>query len=296
MTRDRAFRQLDGAGGATTAHRARTLSGPVRLAVRPGNRLHGLPCHGLPYVVDDRDPAAAGWAVVAGDGVALLSGACLRGRCARDDGSARSCDTSPDEDPDRRDGGHDRVGGDDRKRQCVDDFFTGQWEEGQRLADEGLAVCEEHGYRFFAWYFLYIQAILAAARGDHEVSRALADRITRWAVPRGVHGAELRARHPLVLSAIGRGDFEDAYRHATAVSPAGTLAAHVPHALWVTFDLVEAAVRTGRQAAADAHVTAMTDAGIAAISLRMALLQDGAAAIAASQSRATALFERAADG
>jgi DNA-binding CsgD family transcriptional regulator len=176
---------------------------------------------------------------------------------------------------------------------CLDDLVTGQWEECQQLADEGLAVCEHRGYRFFAWYFLYIQAILAAARGNHEASRALADRIIQWAVPRGVHGAEIRARHPRVLSAIGRGDFDDAYRHAVAVSPAGLLASHVPHALWVAFDLVEAAVRSGRYAEADAHVAAMAEAGIAAISPRMALLQGGAAAIAASDGSATGLFEKA---
>jgi DNA-binding CsgD family transcriptional regulator len=176
---------------------------------------------------------------------------------------------------------------------CLDDFLTGQWEEGRQLADEGLAVCEDHGYRFSAWNFLYTQAILAAARGEDEASRALADRITQWAVPRGAHGTELRAHHPRVLSAIGQGDFEDAYRRAAVLSPAGTLASHAPYALWVAFDLVEAAVRTGRQAEANAHVTAMTDADIAAISPRMALLQNGAAAVAAPDNSAPGLFERA---
>jgi hypothetical protein len=37
-------------------------------------------------------------------------------------------------------------------------------------------------------------------------------------------------------------------------------------ALWVLIDLVQAAVRTGRHSEAAAHVTAMRDAGIAAIS------------------------------
>lgn len=176
---------------------------------------------------------------------------------------------------------------------CLDDFLTGQWAEGQQLADEGLAICESDGDRFSAWNFIYCQAVVAAARGEDEVSRALADRVTRWAVPRGAHGAELLAHHPRVLSAIGRGDFEDAYRHATAVSPAVTLASHVLHTLWVAFDLVEAAVRTGRHAEANAHVAAMTGAGVAALSPRLALLHNGAAAIAASDSGATGLFERA---
>jgi DNA-binding CsgD family transcriptional regulator len=176
---------------------------------------------------------------------------------------------------------------------CADDFHTGQWEEAQQLADEGLAVCREHGYPFFAWYFLHAQAVVAAARGDHARSRALADRVIGWAVPRGVHGAEAQARHALVLSAIGRGDFEDAYRQATAVSPAGELASHVPSALSVAFDLVEAAARTGRETEARAHVAAMTSADLAAISPRLALLQHGAAALTASGDEATRLFDQA---
>jgi DNA-binding CsgD family transcriptional regulator len=176
---------------------------------------------------------------------------------------------------------------------CVDDFHTGQWDEAGQLAAEGLAVCREHGYRFFAWYFHYIQAALAAVRGDHAASRALADEVIRWAVPRGVHGAEAQARHALVLSAVGQGDFEDAYRQATAISPAGRLASHVPSALWTALDLVEAAARTGRDAQARAHVAAMSGAGLAGISSRLAVHQYAAAALVAPEGEARALFGRA---
>jgi DNA-binding CsgD family transcriptional regulator len=177
---------------------------------------------------------------------------------------------------------------------CLDNFLTGRWDEGQQLADEGLAVCEAHGYRFFAWYFLYQKAILAAVRGEHDASLALADRITQWAKPRGVYSAELFAEHPRVLSAIGRGDYEGAYQHASILSPAGTLASHVPHALWVALDMVEAAVRTQRQNEASAHVDAISEAGVASISPRMALLAAGCAGIAATDAgSASEHFERA---
>ena len=95
------------------------------------------------------------------------------------------------------------------------------------------------------------------------------------------------------VAALGRGDFEDAYQHATAISPAGVLASHVPLALWVLMDLVEAAVRTGRHTEAAAHVTAMRDAGIAAISPRLALLAAGSEAITAPDDLAPGLFEKA---
>ena len=77
------------------------------------------------------------------------------------------------------------------------------------------------------------------------------------------------------------------------MSPPGTLASHVPHCLWVVMDLVEAAVRTHRQAEADRHVRAMQEAGIAALSPRLAILAAASAAIAAGDDRAPVLFEQA---
>jgi len=133
----------------------------------------------------------------------------------------------------------------------------------------------------------------AAVRGDDHTSRQIADQITRWAAPRGFRTAEVFAHHPRVLAALSRNDFDGAYRHAVAISPAGTFASHVPHALWVAFDLVEAAMRTDRHAQAVAHVAAMTEADIAAISPRMALIQAGSSALVAPDHDAQELFERA---
>lgn len=176
---------------------------------------------------------------------------------------------------------------------CLDDYLTGLWDELAELADEGLQLCEDFGYKFFTWYFLYNQAMVAAARGDAATSTALADRITHWAVSRGVRVAMHYADHCRVLTCLGSGDFEGAYRHASAISPAGILGSHVPHALWVTMDLVEAAVRTNRPAEAAAHVRAMREACIAALSPRLALLAGGSAALCAtSDDEAVRLFDK----
>jgi DNA-binding CsgD family transcriptional regulator len=175
---------------------------------------------------------------------------------------------------------------------CLDGYLTGMWDEVVELADEGLQVCRDFGYKFFTWYFLYSQAIIAAARGDAAASSALAEQITRWAVSRGVGVAAHYAGHCRVLTCLGSGDFEGAYRHASAISPAGTLGSHVPHALWVTMDMVEAAVHTNRPAEAAAHVQAMREAGIAALSPRLAQLAGGSAALCAvSDDEAVRLFE-----
>ncbi|MFF4346206.1 AAA family ATPase [Streptomyces sp. NPDC001530] len=176
---------------------------------------------------------------------------------------------------------------------CVDDFHRGEWEEAAELAAEGLALCEERAGRFFRWYFDYHQALLAAVQGRFETSRALAEQLIGWAGPRGLGLTQVYARHALVLAGLGQGDFEAAYLHATAISPAGTLASHVPHALWVAIDLVEAAVRTGRLAEAELHVRAMREANVSALSPRLAVLEAGSAALVADDDRAPALFEAA---
>jgi len=175
----------------------------------------------------------------------------------------------------------------------VDAFQSGRWDEAQRLADEGVALCETHGYRVLAWPGQWGKALLAAARGDFDVTRALTNEIVRWATPRRLSSVSAYASHARAVAALGQGDFHEAYRHAAAISPPGVLAPFVPHALWVLMDLVEAAVRTGRNAEAAAHVTAMQEASIAAISPRLALNTAAAAAMAAPRERAAALFEEA---
>jgi DNA-binding CsgD family transcriptional regulator len=179
---------------------------------------------------------------------------------------------------------------------CLDDYLTGKWDECLELADEGTQVCHDSGYRFFTWYFWYCQAVVAAVRGDDEAVDRLTGQITRWATPRGVGVALHYTRHVRTVAAAGRGDFDSAYQHATALGPAGSFPSHVPHALWVAFDVVEAAVRTGRHTAAVAHVHAIREADIAALSPRLRLLAAGSAALcAADDDEAVRLFEEALD-
>jgi len=80
---------------------------------------------------------------------------------------------------------------------CLDDYLTGRWDEALDLADEGLQICEEHGYSAFAWYYLYIKSIISGARGNADDSLATADRIIDWASARGAHCADtLRTMRP----------------------------------------------------------------------------------------------------
>jgi DNA-binding CsgD family transcriptional regulator len=171
---------------------------------------------------------------------------------------------------------------------CLDGYHSGRWDETARLADEGLRLCEESGYSFFAWYFHYNKGIVAASRGETDTARVQAGLIMDWAAPRGVRSALHWARQVLAVAAVADGDFESAYHHAGVVSPPGSLAAYAPHALWVMFDLVESAVRLGRREAAVSHVRALQEAGVASFTPRLALLAGGSSAMA-TQDDATAL-------
>jgi DNA-binding CsgD family transcriptional regulator len=125
------------------------------------------------------------------------------------------------------------------------------------------------------------------------VTSSTAD-IVAWAVPHRADVLRSAAQHASALAALGRGDFEAAYQHASAISPAGTLAAHVPQTLFVALDLVEAAVRSGRRVEAVAHVEAMQAADISRLSAHLALVARGAAAlVAVEHDSAVLLFERA---
>jgi DNA-binding CsgD family transcriptional regulator len=172
----------------------------------------------------------------------------------------------------------------------LDGFMTGAWDDAEQLGGECLRECQARGYPSRAWLARAHLALIAAARGQDDLVRELTGEMLRWALPRGVGAAQLAAHRAGSLAALGRGDFEEAYREATAISPPGILA---PQAPWVMIDLVEAAVRTGRPHEAAAHVTAIRQAGLAAISPRLALLATASAALAAPSSAAGRLFEQA---
>jgi DNA-binding CsgD family transcriptional regulator len=176
---------------------------------------------------------------------------------------------------------------------CMDDFMAGELDQAGQLSDEGLALCQSYGYGILAWTARWCQALIAAVRGDYATTRALADQMNQWAAPRQVRTVQRYSFHANGLAALGRGDYEEAYDQLTAITPAGSLASHIPLALWVSMDLVEAAVRTNRRTEAAAHVAALRRANIAAISPRCALIEAGSAAIAAPAAEAAALFDKA---
>jgi DNA-binding CsgD family transcriptional regulator len=169
-----------------------------------------------------------------------------------------------------------------------DAFFTGQWDELESMTDEGLELCDRHGYLLLAWRGRFLRALLAAVRGDEVLP--VVHEMTDWARSRHAGLFVHYAAHVGALAALGRGDFEAAYGFATSITPAGEIASHVPHALWTVVDTVESAMRTGRHAEAAAHAAAARTEGISAISPRLAFLTGVAEALAAPEGRDCSLF------
>ena len=177
-----------------------------------------------------------------------------------------------------------------------DALYSGRWDDAQHMGAEALELCDVHGYRLVSWPVRYGQALVAASRGDYEASAALTAAITQWAEPRRIRSTLRYASHVRTMEALGRGDFDEAFRQASMISEPGTLPRHVPQALRVGLDLVEAAVRTGRQVDARAHVEVMRGLGIAALSSRLALLVGAAEALVSPVDTADDVFAETLSG
>ncbi|MET8876517.1 hypothetical protein [Nocardia sp. NPDC004604] len=95
--------------------------------------------------------------------------------------------------------------------------MTGEWDRVQPMTDEGLTLTRRYGYLLLGGLLQFQRAYVAAARGDEEIVNALTDEMTRWAAPNRVGLVLHYAAHAKTLTALGRGDFEAAYRHAAAV-------------------------------------------------------------------------------
>ena len=115
---------------------------------------------------------------------------------------------------------------------CFDDLLTGQWDDALGLADEGLRLCEAHGYQFAPWSLQLVRGLIAAARGDYATAGDLSSQMIRWAAPREIGGLRTFARHVRTLTALSRGDFDEAYQQVIAISPAGTFSSPMPIPCW----------------------------------------------------------------
>ena len=160
-----------------------------------------------------------------------------------------------------------------------DAYFTGEWDELESLTDDGLQLSSELGYSLTAAPGRFLRGLVDAARGRSRAADATAEQLLLWAAPRRLSTLAAYASHIRCMLAHAEGNFEIAYRHAASISPAGTLQPFLPHGVWLVFDLVEAAARTGRRNEAIAHVRAADGFSLADHSSRLHLLATAARAL-----------------
>jgi ATP/maltotriose-dependent transcriptional regulator MalT len=176
---------------------------------------------------------------------------------------------------------------------ALEAYQTGQWDEAWRLAESAADLCARRGYQLLRRQAQTVLAFVAAGRGDAETARSTADEIARWAAPRGITSLLAGAHYARVLAALAQSDFQTAYQHAARISPAGSIPSREPFASWAVLDLVEAALRADRRGDAVAHVQAVNQTGLAAMSSRMELLSTAAMAMTAPDEEAPGLFDLA---
>jgi len=174
------------------------------------------------------------------------------------------------------------------------EFAAGDWGRARATAESARLMAEDQGRLLWQPSLDYFDGVLAAATGDDDARRQIKARLVETAEKFGANLCRYCADHVELLAAAGRADFEAAYRHATAIHSPGAFPHSVAVALWSYFDLVDAAVHTGRLAEARAHVAAVQDLHLGDISPRHgALLLAAQALTERDQRRAAELFHRA---
>ena len=150
-----------------------------------------------------------------------------------------------------------------------DDYFAGRWDELDEVVREGLDLSVDHGYALTTAPALFLRALVDAARGAEELAHATAEEILIWAAPRRLVALANYASHIRCMTALPAGRFDEAFTHAATISPPGIFPPYIPHAIWTAFDLIEAAVRSGRRAQAEMHLHALEATDAASHSARL---------------------------
>lgn len=167
----------------------------------------------------------------------------------------------------------------------------GRWDDATTLADEGIAVCAEHGYRLLEWGLLNPRMLVAAARGDEAYLAGVRDRLHQWAVPRQMLAARTFSANVDALAALSAGRYGEAYAAYRSICEPGQLAPFAQVLVWNALDVVEAAIGSGHLEQARRHADVATST-LARISPRMAFHAAAAAAFVAPAEDYAPVFDR----
>jgi DNA-binding CsgD family transcriptional regulator len=172
-------------------------------------------------------------------------------------------------------------------------YLGGEWDRAKAMAERAYEIAMRHDVQPLAHELLCMLGRIAAVRGEVKTARELSRTVERWAASHdsGLHMA-LSARN-LTIAALAEADYETAYTQATRMGQAGRIPAFSVLAPWMVFDLVEAAVRSGRHKEAVAHVRAADDSGLAGTSPRMRAQLLAARALTVPDDEAVVLLQDA---
>ncbi|WP_049807053.1 helix-turn-helix transcriptional regulator [Pseudofrankia inefficax] len=177
---------------------------------------------------------------------------------------------------------------------CLDQLWSGHWDQAGLLVAEGLALIEAAGLAAEAWPFHYVDGMLAAARGDVDAASTAAGELAGWSASRAAGAVNLLASRLRALAALAAGDAEDALRHALVVGAAPVAGAVLAgERMAATLDLADAAARLGRPELARLRVAALADDEAVGGSTRLALVAAVSQALVAPVDAAGPLFEAA---
>ncbi|MEY9947888.1 BREX system ATP-binding domain-containing protein [Kitasatospora sp. GAS1066B] len=178
------------------------------------------------------------------------------------------------------------------KAKCYQDFLRGRWELAPVCLREAESA-EELGYHCNALMFRHYYAHFLAGRGDEAGFQEIEQLIRPAAARAGLRFVLDRLTHLRGLAALAHGRHEQAYAHFAEIAPPGRLPCGRPWFHTLVFDLVDAAVHTGRHRTARAHVAAARAERSAEISGHHAFLLAAAAALAAGDAEADTAYRAA---
>ena len=170
----------------------------------------------------------------------------------------------------------------------LDQMTVGEWDGAEETGRRVLDLAVAHGHELFAVQSRAYLAQLAALRGQVIAARDLQAEVDAWARPRGLGFLTQLADSAGATAALSAGDYETAYLYAIGITQPGEFRPYAYQASRTLLDLVEAARHTGRAGHAREHALAARDAGLPAISPRLALLTYGALAMTADTDREAA--------
>ncbi|OIJ95687.1 LuxR family transcriptional regulator [Streptomyces colonosanans] len=178
------------------------------------------------------------------------------------------------------------------KAKCHQDFLLGHWDQAAVCLREA-EIADELGYHTNALMFRQYYAHFLAGRGDEAGLREIEQAIRPTATRARMRYVLERLTHLHGLAALAHRRYEEAYAHFCALTPPGRLPSGPPWHHALVFDLVTAAVHTGRHEEARAHIAAGRTARSAEISGRHAFLFVAATALAAEDDEADAAYRAA---